>query len=113
MRCPKCHSNNVIEFGAKLMTEHGYVTPVKCTECGKVFTEKFERKIEKWHRVDSSLPKAVVQIKDGVIVGRYSSINTAAKLTGFNKSSISRAANEKLHTAGGYEWKWDYEVEDD
>ena len=68
----------------------------------------FSRNMAKENSRKSKI-RAVVQIDDNnKIVGRYDSISEAARVTGYNKNSIStsRQANVRL-----YGYKWMYEVD--
>lgn len=48
----------------------------------------------------------VQQLKDGFLIGSYSSIREAERATGIAHTSISRVIRGTLHTAGGYKWKY-------
>lgn len=49
--------------------------------------------------------KAVFQIKNGVIVNKFSSRIEAERMTGINASHIGNVCNGKRKQAGGYEWR--------
>lgn len=48
----------------------------------------------------------VQQLKDGFLIGSYSSIREAERATGIAHTSISRVIRGTLNTAGGYKWKY-------
>lgn len=53
------------------------------------------------------LSKAIIQLDfNGNIVGEYAGIKEAARMTGANASSISRAAKGKIKSTHGYVWKY-------
>ena len=48
----------------------------------------------------------VQQLKDGFLIGSYSSIREAERTTGIAHTSISRVIRGTLNTVGGYKWKY-------
>lgn len=50
--------------------------------------------------------KPVLQIKNGVIVGRFESISEAGRRTNILSTSISSVCRGKNKTTGGYAWKY-------
>lgn len=48
--------------------------------------------------------KVVVQLKDGVVIGRFYGCAEAQRITGIQSCDINYACHGKLKTAGGYEW---------
>jgi hypothetical protein len=49
----------------------------------------------------------VLQIKNGVVVGRFESINEAATATGAKKQNIHRVLLGRRQTHHGFEWKYE------
>ena len=58
--------------------------------------------------------KAVLQIKDGIVINRYKSASEASRKTGIGRANICNVCrgyvNKGKHTrtAGGFVWKYDY-----
>ena len=75
---------------------------------GKHFTEEHRRKIGDAQRGGKHpFAKAVVQLsKDGEEIKTYPSTTVAEMETGIKHGSISSACKGKLHTAGGYVWRY-------
>ena len=48
----------------------------------------------------------IVQLKDGEIIGQYTSIRQAGIATGIRHTSISRVLRGEKKTTGGFEWKY-------
>lgn len=77
---------------------------------GKHFTEEHKKKISesrKGRAVGGRVPKAIIQIKDGVFVAEYRCGADAAKA--LNKKScahIYQCLNNERKKAYGYEWKY-------
>lgn len=55
---------------------------------------------------NNPLSKAILQIKNGVIVSSFGGITEAERITGISHSHISMCCNGKEKTAGGFEWKF-------
>lgn len=105
MICPSCGSNNIIMIDAKLYEEGEYRKPIKCQDCGGVFTigsckKSYKIKTHE-HRMDG-----VVQMKDGEVVGEYSSLTEASKATGLTISNICHVCRGIRKTAGGFTWEY-------
>lgn len=62
------------------------------------------------HKSDGD--KAVLQIKDGVVVAEYKSASRASRETGICRTTICNVANHRVcngrhnYSAGGYQWEW-------
>lgn len=50
-------------------------------------------------------PKAVDAFKDGQFIRRFPSIKEAARVTGANRSGITKCLSGQRKTAGGYAWR--------
>ena len=50
--------------------------------------------------------KPIQQIKNGIIIASFQSINEAARKTGLWASAIRLVAYGKLNHTGGYQWKF-------
>lgn len=56
--------------------------------------------------------KAVLQIKDGLMIAEYKSASEAARITGICRTTICNVCNKRIsdgkhyRKAGGYEWQW-------
>ena len=59
------------------------------------------KKGEKHHR-----SKAVLQMKEGVVIGEFGSIREAARLTGIDSKHINDIVLGKGVSAGGYNWQY-------
>ena len=46
----------------------------------------------------------VIQLKEDEVIAHYKSVHEAARVTGINKGSISRACNGKRKSGGGFNW---------
>ncbi len=56
---------------------------------------------------DNKKNKAVIQFtKNGEFMALYYSVRSAAKTTNLHDGNISRCANRKRHTTGGFKWSW-------
>lgn len=49
----------------------------------------------------------VVQLKNGEVIGRYNSINEAARLTGSDVSAIHRVLKGTRKSTNGFQWKYE------
>lgn len=63
------------------------------------------REIKPYNRI-KGIQKPVLQIKDGVVVNRFSSIGEAGRMTNISSSGISHVVRGKNNTIGGYVWKY-------
>ena len=107
--CPKCfHKNN-----GKLKRISEEETLKKLSDSHKGIPIKEETKIKLSE--GSPKKKEVVQIdpNDNSIVAIFCSMVEAEKVTGISYTSISKCCNNKLKLAGGFQWKYkkDYEQE--
>lgn len=50
-------------------------------------------------------PKAVDAFKDGQFIRRFPSIKEAERVTGVNRSGITKCLSGQRKTAGGYAWR--------
>ncbi len=53
-----------------------------------------------------SISLKIKQIKDGVVINTYNSINELERLFGYGSSNICKALKGKIKKAYGYEWKY-------
>ena len=58
------------------------------------------------HMNHKSLSKAVLCLKDGVVVKEYPSAREAERQTKIKNQNISKCCYGQTYTAGGYEWKF-------
>ena len=60
-------------------------------------------------RMGEKHSKAVLQIKDGIIIARFQSASDAKRKTGICAENIRAACKgyNNVHYAGGYEWKYE------
>ena len=56
------------------------------------------------YNIEYSKAKAVVQVKNGVPVGKYKSIKEASRQTGIGRTSINNVLCGWSNTAGGFHW---------
>lgn len=62
------------------------------------------------HKSDGD--KAILQIKNGVIIAEYKSASEASRKTGLSRPNICNVANHRVHNGhhwisiGGYNWEW-------
>ena len=50
--------------------------------------------------------KPVAQIMNGKIIATFPAAKEAERITGISQGNISRCANKKIKTAGGFQWKY-------
>lgn len=55
---------------------------------------------------ENRFSKPVLQIKNGTIINQFDSQTDAERKTGISRRAISRCCCKKLHTTGGFEWKF-------
>lgn len=55
---------------------------------------------------DSINAKPVLQVKDNIILNRFSCAKEASLLTNIDSSCITKCCKNKRKTAGGYEWQY-------
>ena len=58
------------------------------------------------YNIEYSKNKAVIQLKNGLVVGRHSSITHASENTGIGRQNINNALRKRSASAGGYQWKY-------
>ena len=58
------------------------------------------------HRSQIDRSKPVLQIKDGIIISRFSSARAASKETGASYQNIYKCCRGIRKTAGGYGWRY-------
>ena len=76
----------------------------------KVLFGGVPREVKPYNKV-RGINKPVLQIKDGVVINRFSSIGEAGRATNIIASCISDVCRGKNKTTGGYVWKYaDFEM---
>lgn len=69
------------------------------------------RKEVKTYDKQKGITKPVLQIKDGIVINRFSSIVEAGRRTNILSTSISDVCRGKNKTTGGFSWKYaEYEM---
>ena len=72
---------------------------------GRVFTPSKTKNL--FNRASICNKKTIIQLsKTGVFISEYASITLAKIATGVNSGNISSVCNNKLKTAGGFQWKY-------
>ena len=56
--------------------------------------------------VDNPNSKPILQLKNGKIIAKFNSAKEAERCTGISQGNISRCANKKTKSAGGYQWEY-------
>lgn len=68
------------------------------------------REIKPYNKL-KGITKPVLQMKDGVIIGRFESISEAGRRTNIMSSSIAAVCRGKNKSTGGFGWKYaDYDM---
>lgn len=57
-------------------------------------------------KTNAHMRKNVLQIKDGVVINEYASIQEAADALGVHASGIAAGARKKQKTSAGFEWEY-------
>lgn len=65
----------------------------------------YRERNSKSHINHSSISKKVICLKNGVFLKEYPSMREAERQTGIKNQNISKCCNNRVKTAGGYEWK--------
>lgn len=58
------------------------------------------------YNIEYSKNKPVIQLKNGEIIGKHTSITHASENTGIGRQSINNALCKRSASAGGYQWKY-------
>ena len=72
------------------------------------FTEESKKKMsESAKRRGATNTKAVLQLKDGIVIKRWDNALMAYEALGISNKDISACCHNKQKSAGGYEWKFE------
>lgn len=105
MRCPKCLRDNVEISDVKLKTKYGYENPVKCLNCGYMFSTKIPKAQMIRHLGTHGERQEVVQVLDGVAVEHFDSVLEASRKTGIHRYYIEKCMNTGCKDKNGYSWR--------